>query len=176
MKNIGILIMVLLFSGCGNKENKLVLQIDEVRKESKYDASDSLYNLFNEYVTRYPKGKMAGKYLYSSGIVKSKQGRFSEASVIFEKVYREYRDSSFAADALYNAAIQKEAIPDGANAIRLYNEFLKAFPDHPNAEIVGLNLEYVGLSDEKVAEILFKKSRVLDSLEKLNRQVGSGEN
>jgi tetratricopeptide (TPR) repeat protein len=171
MKTSVSILILFLFLSCGNKARKLKEEIDLLRTDPKYAVSDSLFGRFQAYVNECPKGPMAGKYLYSSAVIRAKQGRAREASEIYERVYTTYKDSSFAADALYNAAICREAIPDPANSVRLYEEFLKVYPNHENASNVKSNLEFVGMAPEKVAEIIFKRNKEKEELDSLRTDI-----
>jgi tetratricopeptide (TPR) repeat protein len=88
----------------------------------------------------YPKTAAAAKALVRSGTIYFDQGDFARAQVQFEKLLRDYGDTTWVPTAVYGVAASLDAQSRQAEAIAKYNDFIRNYPSDAAVDQARLNL------------------------------------
>ena len=104
-------------------------------------AADVYLDLADKYGDKAP--DLAERAAYSAGEVYEKAIYYDRAAKAYELVYDKFGRGSKAADALYNAAVLRQALGQNDKAIAHYQEYAKKFKGKPNAVDVAFNIGVV---------------------------------
>lgn len=119
------------------------------------DQINEAVELYERVVTKYPKSLQAPEAIFVMGAVFESRADFERAATYFERMGStdkyvnekgdevEYKDHAKAADAVYNAAVIREAMQDYDKAIGTYEQYMKLYPDRENVRDLGLHLAYI---------------------------------
>jgi tetratricopeptide (TPR) repeat protein len=112
-----------------------------------YEAGDEINQavaIYERLVNEYPKDPQAPEALFVMGAIFESRADFDRAACYFERLGTEaYKDSDRSADAVYNAAVLREAMEQWDNAIATYEKYLSLYPGRENSLDVEFNLAYV---------------------------------
>ncbi|HEY0191898.1 MAG TPA: tetratricopeptide repeat protein, partial [Kofleriaceae bacterium] len=86
---------------------------------------------------------VAEKAAFSAGVVYEKVIYYDRAAKAYELVWTRFRTGSKAADALYNAALLRQALGQNKEAIAHYSEYAKKFRERKDAPDVAFNIGVV---------------------------------
>lgn len=104
-------------------------------------AADLYLDLAEKYGDRSP--EIAEKAAFSAGQVYEKVIYYDRAARAYELVWTRFRTGSKAADALYNAALLRQALGQNKEAIAHYAEYAKKFRERKDAPDVAFNIGVV---------------------------------
>src|SRR5262249_24731477 len=104
-------------------------------------AADIYLDLAEKYGDRSP--DVAEKAAFSAGQVYEKVIYYDRAAKAYELVWSRFRTGTLAADALYNAAVLRQALGQNKEAIAHYAEYAKKFSSRQNAPAVAFNIGVV---------------------------------
>jgi tetratricopeptide (TPR) repeat protein len=104
-------------------------------------AADIYLDLAEKYGDRSP--DLAEKAAFSAGQVYEKVIYYDRAAKAYELVWTKFRTGSKAADALYNAALLRQALGQNKEAIAHYSEYAKKFRERKDAPEVAFNIGVV---------------------------------
>src|SRR6185295_6393962 len=104
-------------------------------------AADLYLDLAEKYGDKSP--DTAEKAAFAAGQVYEKVIYYDRAAKAYELVWTRFRTGSKAADALYNAALLRQALGQNKEAIAHYSEYAKKFASRANAADVAFNIGVV---------------------------------
>lgn len=123
-----------------------------------WEAADEInkaVELYERVVKNYPKSLQAPEAIFVMGAVFESRADFETAATYFERMGTtekyvnakgdevEYKDHESAADAVYNAAVIREAMQDYDKAIGTYEKYRELYPERENVRDLGLHLAYI---------------------------------
>ena len=104
-------------------------------------AADIYLDLAEKYGDRSP--EIAEKAAFAAGQVYEKVIYYDRAAKAYELVWNRFRTGTKAADALYNAALLRQALGQNKEAIAHYAEYAKKFRERKDAPDVAFNIGVV---------------------------------
>ncbi|HEY0993380.1 MAG TPA: tetratricopeptide repeat protein, partial [Kofleriaceae bacterium] len=104
-------------------------------------AADIYLDLAEKYGDKAP--DIAEKAAFSAGQVYEKVIYYDRAAKAYELVWNKFRTGTKAADALYNAALLRQALGQNKEAIAHYSEYSKKFRERKDAADVAFNIGVV---------------------------------
>jgi tetratricopeptide (TPR) repeat protein len=104
-------------------------------------AADVYLDLAEKYGDKSP--DIAEKAAFSAGQVYEKVIYYDRAAKAYELVWAKFRTGTKAADALYNAALLRQALGQNKEAIAHYSEYAKKFRERKDAPDVAFNIGVV---------------------------------
>jgi tetratricopeptide (TPR) repeat protein len=104
-------------------------------------AADIYLDLAEKYGDQAP--DIAEKAAFSAGQVYEKVIYYDRAAKAYELVWNKFRTGTKAADALYNAALLRQALGQNKEAIAHYSEYSKKFRERKDAADVAFNIGVV---------------------------------
>jgi len=104
-------------------------------------AADIYLDLAERYGDKSP--EIAERAAFSAGQVYEKVIYYDRAAKAYELVWAKFRTGSKAADALYNAALLRQALGQNKEAIAHYGEYAKKFRERKDAPDVAFNIGVV---------------------------------
>jgi TolA-binding protein len=104
-------------------------------------AADLYLELAEKYGDKNP--DIAEKAAFSAGQVYEKVIYYDRAAKAYELVWTKFRTGAKAADALYNAALLRQALGQNKEAIALYTDYAKKFSSRKDAADVAFNIGVV---------------------------------
>lgn len=122
------------------------------------EAADEItkaVELYERVVTAYPKDANAPQSIFVMGAIFESRADFEKAASYFERMgstspYKnkkgedvKYKDHPKAADALYNAAVIREAMADYDKSIATYSKYMTLYPERKNIRELGIHLAYL---------------------------------
>ncbi len=158
-KSLLPLAFIILIASCQSPEkkaqNRLIgMEKDLAKDTSKAPDKKKLYNVFNAYknfVDSFPRNDSVPEYLYRAGRLASGLTYLIEAVNCYEKVFSKYQTSKRAPFCLFmEAFIYENQLHGTEKAKKLYEEFMKKYPNHELAKDVKFSLEHLGKSDEEL--------------------------
>jgi TolA-binding protein len=100
---------------------------------------------FDDYRTRFAKGKLVDASLYWGGKAAMTAGEGMAAALLWERLVAGYRDSSFRGPALQQTAEAYAQALQYPRALELYKRFLAEYPDQARAAHADIRAEQVRL-------------------------------
>ncbi|HSS01324.1 MAG TPA: tetratricopeptide repeat protein [Kofleriaceae bacterium] len=104
-------------------------------------AADIYLDLAEKYGDKSP--DIAEKAAFSAGQVYEKVIYYDRAAKAYELVWTKFRNGTKAADALYNAALLRQALGQNKEAIAHYSEYARNFKARKDAPDVAFNIGVV---------------------------------
>jgi tetratricopeptide (TPR) repeat protein len=104
-------------------------------------AADIYLDLAEKYGDKSP--EIAEKAAFSAGQVYERVIYYDRAAKAYELVWNRFRTGTKAADALYNAALLRQALGQNKEAIAHYSEYTKKFKERKDAPDVAFNIGVV---------------------------------
>ena len=163
MKNIFRIVVpiafMVLIASCQSPEKKAQGRLMGLEKELEKDTGKlpdkkKMYDVFIAYKNfcdSFPKNDSAAEYLYRAGRLASGLTYLIEAVNCYDRVYTKYASSKRAPFCLFmEAFIYENQLHGMERAKKLYEEFLKKYPDHQLAKDVKFSLEHLGKSDDEL--------------------------
>lgn len=123
-----------------------------------WEAGDDIkkaVELYEKVVKNYSTSPQAPEAIFVMGAIYESRADFERAATYFERMgstekYKnakgedvEYKDHANAADAVYNAAVIREAMADYDKSIATYEQYIKLYPERENIRDLGLHLAYI---------------------------------
>jgi cellulose synthase operon protein C len=123
-----------------------------------WEAGDNIkkaVELYEKVVKNYSTSLQAPEAIFVMGAIYESRADFETAATYFERMgstekYKnekgeelEYKDHANAADAVYNAAVIREAMADYDKAVATYEKYMELYPDRENVRDLGLHLAYI---------------------------------
>jgi TolA-binding protein len=125
-----------------------------LREEASYRRAETFYLKgmlaearagFDDYRTRFPKGRLVDAALYWSGKAAQAMGEGMAAALLWERLAAAYPSSSFRGPALQQTADAYAQAQQYSKALDLYTEFIKEYPDQARAARADIKAEQVRL-------------------------------
>jgi TolA-binding protein len=170
MKNIltvltVISITVFIFS-CKSPENKAQERITGMQQAFAKDTSkvfnkakaNELLMAYKSFSDSFPKNDSVPEYLYQGARLANGLTYTMEAIGCYKKVYDKYPESKRAPFCLFmEGFIYENTLHSPEMAKKLYEEFLKKYPNHEIAKDVRFALDNLGKSDEDIMKMIQEK-------------------
>lgn len=160
MKSIVSLILLALIVGCSAKKTDKEL-FNEAQKNLKEDKIPEAVQAFDELVNEYSESNFAPEALsqlatiYQNKQVKSlsESENLQKAVEAFKKIHENYPQSEYAPTGLFMAGfINANELQNYDEATKLYEQFLKEYPDHELVPSAQAELNFMGMSPEDIIE------------------------
>ena len=110
----------------------------ELFRTSKFNDA---YRTFNDYITKYPKGKMAPNARFWLGDCYYNQQEYELAILEYQKVIADYPKDGKAPSALLKQGLAFEKLKDKDTAKIVYNKLVKDYPKSDQVETAKKRLE-----------------------------------
>ncbi len=110
----------------------------ELFRASKFNDA---YRTFNDYITKYPKGKMAPNARFWLGDCYYNQQEYELAILEYQKVIADYPKDGKAPSALLKQGLAFEKLKDKDTAKIVYNKLVKDYPKSDQVETAKKRLE-----------------------------------
>lgn len=138
----------------------MLRDIKALEANSSLATSDTLIHSYINFAHQFPQHPYAIKYLFKAAEASVKAKRNGEGARLYEEVANTYKDSvELGAEALLRAGFNYEVLSDAANEKRVFEQYLKQYPNHPRVQDIKMTLELVGLSREMQDSILMDRIR-----------------
>lgn len=158
-RSIILLISVLIFSSCDQREEKLRSAIADAEKQL-FDSPEpgadtakagSMIKMYLSYVAAYPADTNSPDYLFRAADLSAKTNDIHSAIQLYEKLVQEYPENKHTPLAIFlQGFIYENQASDPMKAKPYYEKFLAAYPDHAMAADVAFSLENLGKSPEEL--------------------------
>jgi TolA-binding protein len=125
-----------------------------LREEASYRRADVFFaremwaesrSAFDEYRSRYPKGKLVDAALYWGGLAAGSLGEAMAAALLWEQLISGYRESPLRGSALQKTAEAYAQARQYAKAQELFTRFIAEYPDQARAARADIRAEQVRL-------------------------------
>lgn len=171
-------VLAFLTAGCGPTREKTVKNISVLEKQLYSGQSmsfnrqkaDSLLNLYEKFVTRYPKDTLAPKYLFQAAGLAMTLGDGKKSLALYEEFMKDFPDNPKAQVCLFfKAYIYENLIANFDKAKETYLLFIEKYPENEFVKDARVALMNIGKSpDQLVREFEIRQkeesARVADSL------------
>jgi outer membrane PBP1 activator LpoA protein len=158
MKFLYYVIITAFIVSCNHKaENRMIKDIRELEANS-----DTLINSYVNFANRFPQHEYSVKYLFKAAEAHVKANRTLQGVKLYERVANEYKDTALCPEALIRAGVGYSTIPDQVNSKRMFDQFIRQYPNHPRIGGVRKMSEYSGLSEEELIRRVLENNRQLE--------------
>lgn len=135
---------------CSSPEQKLISDIKTLEANKSLATSDTLINSYVRFANRFPQHPNSARYLFKAAAASVMAKRQGEGARLYEQIANTYKDSTaYVSECLLRAGYNYMALNDPANEKRVFEQFLKQFPDHAQAEAVRRSIMLIGLSPQQ---------------------------
>jgi len=164
--------LISIIASCQSPEKKAQDRLMNMEKTVAKDTSKmpdkkKIYDLFCTYknfADSFPKNDSVPEYLFRAGRLASGLTYLMEAVNCYNKVYENYPASKRAPFCLFmEAFIYENQLHGTEKAKKLYEEFMKKYPDHELAKDVKFSLDHIGKSDEDLIKEFEAKQKAKNS-------------
>ncbi|MGK9475836.1 tetratricopeptide repeat protein [Melioribacter sp. OK-6-Me] len=156
-------IIIILFSAfiiaCSSESDTEMFSkaVELVKKNDYHGAINQYKKLLDEHSDSKlaPKALLEIAKIYQMNLINenNKIESLKNAVIYYKRLSTEYPDTPEAQKALFIAGyIEANELNDTSSARKTYEEFLKRYPDSEMATSVKLELEYLGVSPDKLLE------------------------
>lgn len=166
------LLLAIFLTSCGpaqerQKEHALGLRKKTAEAFEKNELNDKLAfeaaEALEKYALEWPADSTDNpSFLYDAMQLYTQSGHYERALAAADTLMRRYPEHKLTPYTLHYKAyfIYENGLGDTGNAGRLYRDFLKKYPGHPElTSVVLFSLEHLGKDDSEILdEILKKKS------------------
>ena len=153
MKFFKIILVLTVLTSCNQADKtEMIERMVSLEKNKDFKTSDSLINTYLEFCKLYPEDENVVKYQFKAAEILVKQNKAVQGARLYETIGTAYDDKELSPEALIRAAICLESVPDKANALRIYELFVKKYPNHERIAEIKANMEVIGLTDEQLIE------------------------
>lgn len=152
MKYLTILTLCFAIFACSDKKSpdSSIEAIKKLESNASLAKSDTLINSYINFSNQFPDHKLAPLFLFKAAQACVKNNQALKGVKLYEQLASVYEKDSLAPEATICAAVGFQGLQDPANAKRLFDGFVKKYPNHPRVEEVKKMSEFVGLSDEEL--------------------------
>jgi len=106
----------------------------------------------HELIEKFPKSKYYNDHVAELGFAYESVADFEKAAKWYEKLYSVDKEHKSAADAIYSAALFRNALGDWLGAIKNYKAYITTYPDKENIIDVSLLIGQIYEDNSKWAE------------------------
>jgi outer membrane protein assembly factor BamD (BamD/ComL family) len=158
MKAIISLVLLALLVSCSTEKTDSEL-FDEAQKYLKEDKIPEAILALEELVNEHSESNLAPEALselasiYQNKMVKSlsEKENLEKAITIFKRIHDDYPKSTYAPTGLFMAGfINANELQNYDEATKLYEQFLKEYPENELASSAKAELDNMGLSPEEI--------------------------
>ncbi|MFH1161644.1 MAG: tetratricopeptide repeat protein [bacterium] len=159
-----------LISACGPSQKKMEGNITSMEErlfssENGFSRAegDSLIQLYQDYVNRYPGDSLAPGYLFKAATMLMNLQQGKKAVGLFAKFRATYPDHRNAPLCLFfTGYVQENIFGELGKAKATYTLFLKTYPNHDFADDAQASIDNLGKSpEEMIRQFEAKKDTVL---------------
>jgi outer membrane protein assembly factor BamD (BamD/ComL family) len=176
MRYLFKLLPVMLLTACGGSDAAPDAKMIEARERIRA-KEDSLFDhrafdqrtalgmidVYKAYAAAYPLDSLAPEYLFrAAGMHKSGQ-QPDKAIALYDRITHNYQSWRRRVDVLYMKALTlDDDLDQDGEALRIYQQVINEYPDHPFARDAKAMIENLGLTNE---ELIAKFKAMNDSAE-----------
>jgi outer membrane protein assembly factor BamD (BamD/ComL family) len=171
-------ILVVFFSGCSPSREKTIKNITTLETQLysgqamnfNRPKADSLLNLYDKFVTRYPKDSLAPKYLFQAASLAVTLGDGKKSLDLYEDFMKKFPDNPKTPVCLFfKGYIYENLLSNLDKAKETYLVFIEKYPDHEFVKDARVALMNLGKTpDQLVREFEEKQkaesARIADSI------------
>ncbi len=157
--SVSLIIVVLLTSCSGNSSDISVKDIAQLEQNKNLSGSDSMINSYIRFADAQPEHDSSVNYLFKAAQICIRSNKVVKGARLYERIATEYKGNSYAPEALIRGGTAFATVPDPANAKRLYDMFIAAYPEHARIEEVKMWSLTAGMTEEELFK--FFKSEIL---------------
>lgn len=168
-------LLLLLGSGCADERSRQLKAIAvqeaalaevpkdlEIPTEEQRRLTTALIDQYQAFVQAFPDDTASGKFAFEAGLNLETLGKFNEAITWYDEVWKNRPEHRLAPIAYFRTGfISEKFLRDNTAARERYEGFAAAFPTHPLAENMDMQLRFLGNDEALLNAILSQK----DSLE-----------
>ncbi len=123
-------------------------------------AANAVISLYENFLKAFPNDSLEPSMLFKAGELALNTNRSKVAIDYFLRITRKFPNDSKAPHALYlTAFIYDSQLNDDGTALKIYDSFLKKYPDHQLAETVRQSKALLGMSDAQIIKSFEKKNK-----------------
>src|ERR1035438_129909 len=176
MKNTNRILIAIAFisilASCQSPEKKAQERLMNMEKTIAKDTSkmpdkkklNDLFISYKNFADSFPKNDSISEYLFRAGRLASSLTYLMEAVNCYDKAYANYPTSKRAPFCLFmEGFIYENQLHGNEKAKKLYEEFMKKYPDHELAKDVKFSLDHIGKSDEELIKEFEAKQKSKNS-------------
>jgi outer membrane protein assembly factor BamD (BamD/ComL family) len=155
-----ILVAILaLFAGCKPSREKSLKQISDMETRlSKSTAmtfdkakADSLLDLYNNFIQRFPKDSLSPKYLFRSAQLSMTMGNGPKSLELFDRFMATYPESPKASVCMFfKAYVYENILQNLEKAKETYLAFAEKYPNSEFARNAWIAIQNLGKSPEQM--------------------------
>ncbi len=170
--NLFAIAIICFLASCQSPEKKSLLRLMELEKNLAKDTSkmpdkkkiNEVFLAYKNFADSFPKNDSVPEYLYRAGRLASGLTYLMEAVNCYHRVYDKFPASKRAPFCLFmEAFIYENQLHGMEKAKKLYEEFMKKYPDHELAKDVKFSLDHLGKSDEEMIKEFEEKQKAKNS-------------
>lgn len=151
MKFLYLSALTLLIISCNSTpEEKAVKNIMAIRNVKNLAQSDSMVNSLVRFADAYPEHDSAFQFLFEAAHLCVVGNKVPRGARLYERAGTEYKSHPKAPDALIRSGTAFAGIPDAANAKRVYDLFIAAYPQHKRIGEVKIWSETIGMTEDEL--------------------------
>jgi len=162
-----VLISILIVS-CQSPENKAQKRVADLKSAFQKDTSkvfnkakaSALLTAYKNFADSFPKNDSVPEYLFQAARIANGLTYTLDAIGCYKKVYEKYPDSKRAPFCLFmQGFIYENNLHSPDMARKLYEEFMKKYPNNEMAKDVKFALDNLGKSDEEIMKSIMEKQK-----------------
>ncbi len=163
-----VVLILCVFAACKSEKEKLTETISKTEKELIDDSSqqvnrkkaEEMIGLYKEYAARFADDTVSAEYLFRAGDISNGIGQYKEAIEYYGRSSENEKFSKHAVAFFLMGFIYETQLNDMVNSKRIYEEFLRKYPDHPLTSDVKFSLDNLGKSPEELIKMFEKNDSI----------------
>ena len=138
---------------------KMLLQ-RAVNQPLNSSAANAVISLYENFMTAFPNDSLEPSIPFKAGELALNTNRSKVAIDYFLRITRKFPNDKKTPHALYLAGfIYDSQLNEDTTALKIYDSFLKKYPDHQLVETVLQSKALLGMNDKQVIRSFEKKSK-----------------
>lgn len=123
-------------------------------------SANSVISLYENFLTAFPNDTLEPSMLFKAGELALNTNRSKVAIDYFLRITRKFPNDKKTPHALYLTGFIYDAqLNDDSTALKIYDSFLKKYPDHQLAETVKQSKALLGMNDAQIIRSFEKKNK-----------------
>ena len=168
LRFLTIILACSLIVACQSPENKAQQRVAEMKKSYEKDTSkvfnkakaSALLTAYKNFADSFPKNDSVPEYLFQAARLANGLTYTMDAIGCYKKVYEKYPNSKRAPFCLFmQGFIYENNLHSPEMAKKLYEEFMKKYPNNELAKDVKFALDNLGKSDEEIMNAIMDKQK-----------------
>jgi tetratricopeptide (TPR) repeat protein len=136
----------------------------ELLSDTANRLTTALLEMYADYIGKWPQDTASINFAYQSGMRYESLLQYNEALEWYDKVWKEHPRHRHASTACFRTGfICEKVLRDYEQARERYEGFARAYPDHPLAANMALQVQYLG-DDAGLLKAILEARAAADSL------------